>query len=119
MRLAGSPPVIPTRFYNGKIDFDSLLRLLDHCLPELDGYTSRGALANPRRFGLRSELIEFATQNTPPGKPVVDGMTELARRTKDLGVTAGLVPCPYYLPKSFSMVLEFFKASRKLRAELE
>jgi hypothetical protein len=54
MRLAGSLPVIPTRFYNGKIDFDSLLRLLDHFFPELDGYTSRGALANPRRFCLRN-----------------------------------------------------------------
>jgi len=120
MKIGGSLPVIPTPFYNGEIDFDSLLRLLDHLFPELDGYTLAGSTGESVSLSLaeRCQLIEFAARNTPPGKTVVVGLThtnlnelvELARRAKDLGLAAGLVPCPYYFPNSFPMVLEFFKA---------
>jgi len=37
-------------------------------------------------------------------------MIRLARHAEELGIAAGLVPCPYYFPNSFPMVLEFFKA---------
>jgi 4-hydroxy-tetrahydrodipicolinate synthase len=37
-------------------------------------------------------------------------MIQLARRAEELGVHAGLVPCPFYFPNSFPMVLEFLKA---------
>jgi 4-hydroxy-tetrahydrodipicolinate synthase len=37
-------------------------------------------------------------------------MTRLARRAEELGIAAGLVPCPYYFPNSFPMVREFFRA---------
>src|SRR5437773_2355452 len=120
MKIGGSLPVIPTPFYNGEIDFDSLLRLLDHLFPELDGYTLAGSTGESVSLSLaeRCQLIEFAARNTPPGKTVVVGLThtnlnemvELARRAKDLGLAAGLVPCPYYFPNSFPMVLDFFKA---------
>jgi 4-hydroxy-tetrahydrodipicolinate synthase len=113
-------PVTPTPFYGGKIDYDSLLKLLDHLFPELDGYTLCGSTGESASLSLdeRLELMTFAAQNTPPGKTIVVGLTHtsvnemsrLARRAEELGIAAGLVPCPYYFPNSFPMVLEFFQA---------
>ncbi len=120
MKLSGSLPVIPTPFYNGRIDFDSLLKLFDRLFPALEGYTLCGSTGEAASLSLeeRLELMKFAAQNTPPGKTVVVGLTHtnleemarLARWAEELGISAGLVPCPYYFPNSFPMVLEFFRA---------
>ena len=45
-------------------------------------------------------------------------MRKLVRAAVELGIHAGLVPCPYYFPNSFPMVLEFFRALDGL-SELE
>ena len=120
MKLRGSLPVIPTPFYQGKIDYDSLLRLIDHLFPELEGFTLCGSTGESvsLSFEERVELMEFAVRNAPAGKAVVMGLTHtnleemvaLARRAVNIGVRAGLVPCPYYFPNSVPMVLEFFRA---------
>jgi 4-hydroxy-tetrahydrodipicolinate synthase len=120
MKLHGSLPVIPTPFFQGKIEFDSLLKLFDHIFPELEGFTLCGSTGESvsLSFNERVELMEFAVRHVAPGKAVVAGLThtnltemiELARHAAKLGVSAGLVPCPYYFPNSFPMVLEFFKA---------
>lgn len=62
--------------------------------------------------------MKFAVENTPAAKTIVAGLTHtnlnemirLAEKASELGIHAGLVPCPYYFPNSFPMVLEFFKA---------
>ena len=120
VKLAGSLPLIPTPFYRGELDYDSLLKLFDHLFPELDGYTLCGSTGESASLSLdeRLKLMTFAAQNTPPGKTVVVGLTHtslnemsrLARRAEELGIAAGLVPCPYYFPNSSPMVLEFFQA---------
>jgi 4-hydroxy-tetrahydrodipicolinate synthase len=120
VKLAGSLPVIPTPFYRGKVDYDSLLKLFDHLFPELDGYTLCGSTGESVSLSLeeRLELMAFAAKNTPSGKLIVVGLTHtdlnemsrLARRAEELGMAAGLVPCPYYFPNSFPMVLEFYRA---------
>lgn len=120
VKLRGSLPVIPTPFYQGKVDFDSLLRLFDHLFPEVDGYTLCGSTgeAVSLSFDERVELMKFAVRNTPAGKTIVVGLTHtnldevvrLARVAEGLGVRAGLVPCPYYYPNSFPMVMAFFQA---------
>ena len=120
MKISGSLPVIPTPFLNGKIDYDSLLRLLEHLFPELDGYTLGGSTGESVSLSVdeRLELMTFAARNTPAGKKIVVGLTHtnleemtiLARRAEELGLAAGLAPCPYYFPNSFPMVLEFFRA---------
>jgi len=120
VKLHGSLPVIPTPFFEGKIDYDSLLRLFEHLFPHLEGCTLCGSTGEAVSLSLdeRLELIQFAARNIPPGKSVVVGLThthletmvQLARRTEELGLHAGLVPCPFYFPNSFPMVLEFFKA---------
>jgi 4-hydroxy-tetrahydrodipicolinate synthase len=119
VRLSGSLPVIPTPFYNGRIDYDSLLRVFDHIFPELEGYTLCGSTGESVSLSCdeRRELVEFAARNTPPGKTVVVGLTHtnleeivgLARHATKVGIRAGLIPCPYYFPNSFPMVLEFFR----------
>lgn len=119
MKLAGSLPVIPTPFYRGKVDYDSLLKLFDHLFPELEGYTLCGSTGEGVSLSSeeRLELMAFAARNTPPGKTVVVGlnhtdlneMSRLARSAEQLGIAAGLVACPYYFPNSFPMVLEFFR----------
>lgn len=118
--LAGSLPVIPTPFVDGRIDFDSLSRLFEHLFPELDGYTICGSTGEAVSLSIdeRLELMRFAARNTPPGKRIVVGLTHthlteiirLARAAEDLGLHAGLLPCPYYFPNSFEMVSEFFRA---------
>ncbi|HEV2495472.1 MAG TPA: dihydrodipicolinate synthase family protein [Terriglobia bacterium] len=120
VKLRGSLPVIPTPFYQGKVDFDSLLRLFDHLFPSVEGYTLCGSTgeAVSLSFEERAELMQFAVRNTPAGKTIVVGLTHtnldevvrLARTAEDLGIHAGLVPCPYYYPNSFPMVLGFFRA---------
>jgi 4-hydroxy-tetrahydrodipicolinate synthase len=120
VKLMGSLPVTPTPFHGGKLDYDSLLKLLDHLLPELEGYTLCGSTGESASLSLdeRLELMTFAANNTPSGKTIVVGLTHtnanemirLARRAEELGIAAGLVPCPYYFPNSFPMVLEFFRA---------
>ena len=120
MKLGGSLPVIPTPFYNGKIDFDSLLKLFEHLFPELDGCTLCGSTGEAVSLSLdeRLELMKFVARNTPPGKTIVVGLTHthleemgrLARCAEEQGLRGGLVPCPYYSPNSFPMVLKFFRA---------
>ena len=120
MELRGSLPVIPTPFFKGRIDYDSLLKLFDHLFPHLEGCTLCGSTGEAVSLSLdeRFELMQFAARNAPAGKTMVVGLTHthleemvrLARRAEELGIEAGLVPCPFYFPNSFPMVLEFFKA---------
>ncbi|MGI9071565.1 MAG: dihydrodipicolinate synthase family protein [Bryobacteraceae bacterium] len=119
LKLSGSLPVIPTPFFKDRIDFDSLSRLFEHLFPELDGYTLCGSTGEAVSLSMeeRMELMQFAVKNTPRGKRIVVGLTHtnlremiaLARSADDLGIHAGLVPCPYYFPNSFEMVLEFLR----------
>jgi 4-hydroxy-tetrahydrodipicolinate synthase len=118
-KLRGTLPVVPTPFYNGKVDFDSFLRLLDYIFPQLDGYTICGSTGESVSLSRteRLELIRFAAENTPKGKRVVVGLThtnleeckDFARAAADLGLYAGLIPAPYYFPNSTAMVREFMR----------
>jgi 4-hydroxy-tetrahydrodipicolinate synthase len=120
VKLSGSLPVIPTPFYDGRIDYDSLLRLFDHLFPDLDGYTLCGSTGESVSLSLqeRRELMKFAVENTPADKTIVVGLTHtnlkeiiaLAHYASELGIPAGLLPCPYYFPNSYAMVLEFFRS---------
>jgi 4-hydroxy-tetrahydrodipicolinate synthase len=96
------------------------LRLFEHLFPDLEGYTLCGSTGESASLTLseRLELMEFCSRNTPSGKSIVVGLTHtsldemlrLASYAEKLGIAAGLVPCPYYFPNSFPMILEFFRA---------
>ncbi len=119
MPITGSLPVIPTPFFENRVDFSSLERLFDHIFPALDGYTLCGSTGEAVSLSLneRIELVEFAVRHTPPGKQIIVGManTNLAemivfsRVLSDLSVAGALVPAPFYFPNTFQMVLEFFR----------
>jgi 4-hydroxy-tetrahydrodipicolinate synthase len=115
----GSLPVIPTPFLDNRIDFDSLLRLFEHIFPDLEGCTIAGSTGESVSLSTdeRLELMRFCARNKPAGKRIIVGLTHtnlaemiaLARAAQELGLDGGLVPCPYYFPNSFEMVLEFFR----------
>ena len=119
MPITGSLPVIPTPFFEHRIDYSSLERLFAHIFPELDGYTLCGSTGEAASLSLseRIELAQFAVRQTPPGKQVLVGlghtnlaeMITLVRRLAELAVAGALVPAPYYFPNDFPMVLEFFR----------
>jgi 4-hydroxy-tetrahydrodipicolinate synthase len=115
----GSLPVIPTPFLDNQIDFDSLSRLFEHIFPDLEGCTIAGSTGESVSLSTeeRLELMRFCARNKPAGKRIIAGLTHtnlsemiaLARLAEELGLDGGLVPCPYYFPNSFEMVLEFFR----------
>jgi 4-hydroxy-tetrahydrodipicolinate synthase len=119
LTIAGSLAVIPTPFYENRIDYSSLERLFGHIFPDLEGYTLCGSTGEAVSLSLseRIDLVQFAVRHTPPGKQIVVGLanTNLAEMItfskvlSDLGVAGGLVPAPYYFLNSFPMVLEFFR----------
>lgn len=119
MPITGSLPVIPTPFFENRIDYSSLERLFAHIFPQLEGYTLCGSTGEGVSLSTseRVELAEFAFRNTPPGKQVVvglshtnlDEMITLGKKMGDLGVAGALVPAPYYFPNDFPMVREFFR----------
>jgi 4-hydroxy-tetrahydrodipicolinate synthase len=119
-KLGGTLPVIPTPFFRGGIDYDSLLRLFDHIFPELDGCTLGGSTGEGVSLSLqeRLQLMKFAVRHAPAGKHIVVGLTHtnleeskvLARAAAKLGCYAGLIPAPYYFPSHVGMVREFLVA---------
>ena len=112
--------MLPTPFLDDRIDFESLERLFDHVFPELEGCTLGGSTGEAVSLSTaeRIELMRWAVANAPRGKTIVVGLTHtnlkeaatLARTASELGVHAGLIPCPYYFPNSFPMVLEYLRA---------
>ena len=118
MPISGSLPVIPTPFFENRIDYSSLERLFDHIFPHLEGYTLCGSTGEgvSLSLGERIDLAEFAVRHTPAGKQVIVGlganlseMTILAKKMSHLGVAGALVPAPYYFPNEFPMVVEYFR----------
>jgi 4-hydroxy-tetrahydrodipicolinate synthase len=117
--IIGSLPVIPTPFFENRIDYSSLERLFAHIFPQLEGYTLCGSTGEGVSLSLseRIELAEFAIRHTPPGKQVIVGLSHtnleemiiLARKMSNLGIAGALVPAPYYFPNDFPMVREFFR----------
>lgn len=119
MLIAGSLPVLPTPFFDNRIDFASLEQLFDHIFPELEGYTLCGSTGEGASLSLneRIELAQFAVRHTPPDKEIIVGLSHtnlaemiaFAKVLSDLGVAGALVAAPYYFPNTFPMVLEFFR----------
>src|SRR5262249_22642010 len=102
--MHGSLPVIPTPFYENRIDYPSLERLLDYIFPQLEGFTLCGSTGEAVSLSLneRIELAKFAVEHTPPGKQVIIGLTHtnlnemkiLAKKLSDVGAAGALVPAP-------------------------
>lgn len=127
--LAGSLPVIPTPFYEGRIDYESLDRLLAFLQPHLEGYTIGGSTGESVSLTQeeRIELTRYVCRNTPADRAVVVGITHtqldemvrLGQAAQEAGARAVLAPCPYYFPNNFEMVRQFFAAlDRRLEIDI-
>ena len=62
MAVRGILPVIPTPFADGRFDAASFERLLEHMLPDCDGYTLLG------RTGEAPSLHEEQRRRSQPGR---------------------------------------------------
>jgi len=119
MALKGTLPVIPTPFVDGEIDYPSFKRMIDFFIDDCDGYTINGSTGESPSMTMqeRMTLLEFAMQNTPPGKTVIAGIThtdarsaiELARHAASVGVEGCLIPSPYYFSNTRQGVYDFMK----------
>ena len=98
--LAGSLPVIPTPFYEGRIDYESLDRLLAFLQPHLEGYTIGGSTGESVSLTIeeRIELTRHVCRNTPADRAVIVGIThtqldEMVRLALQAVQRRGLAQC--------------------------
>jgi 4-hydroxy-tetrahydrodipicolinate synthase len=118
-RIRGILPVIPTPLRDGEFDPVSFRALLDHMLPNVDGYALLGSTgeAPSMTTGERMRIAEQAIAMTPKEKTIVVGVTttaiadavELARHAEAHGAKGVLCAAPYYFENSPSGVLEFLR----------
>ena len=106
MPIEGILPVIPTPFREGRFDEGSFLRILEHMLPWVNGYTLLGSTGEAPSLTTteRMRIAEFALEHTPVSKTVVVGVThtslaetvELAVHAQEQGAAGVLCASPYY-----------------------
>ncbi|MBX2988075.1 MAG: 4-hydroxy-tetrahydrodipicolinate synthase [Bdellovibrionaceae bacterium] len=96
-----------TPFHEGKIDYDSLERLLDHQLKNgIEGFVINGTTAESPTLekSEREEIFRFARQFTQGRVPLIMGTgsnstektVQATREAEKLGADAVLVVVPYY-----------------------
>jgi 4-hydroxy-tetrahydrodipicolinate synthase len=99
-------PVIPTPFHAGVFDQESFARLLDHMLPDVDGYTLSGSTGEAPSLtdAQRRDVVAAAMAMTPDDKTVVVGVShtssaasaDLARHAQEHGARGVLCCAPFY-----------------------
>jgi 4-hydroxy-tetrahydrodipicolinate synthase len=117
MSISGVLPVIPTPFLDGRFDADSFGRLLEHMLPDVDGYTLAGSTGEAPSLTTaeRKDIVSRAMAMTPSDKAVVVGVShtspaeaaDLSRHSQDLGATGVLCCAPFYYANQPEGILAF------------
>jgi 4-hydroxy-tetrahydrodipicolinate synthase len=117
MSISGVLPVIPTPFLDGRFDADSFGRLLEHMLPDVDGYTLAGSTGEAPSLTTaeRKDIVSRAMAMTPSDKAVVVGVShtspaeaaDLSRHSQDLGATGVLCCAPFYYANQPDGILAF------------
>jgi 4-hydroxy-tetrahydrodipicolinate synthase len=118
MAVRGILPVIPTPFADGRFDAESFERLLEHMLPDCDGYTLLGSTGEAPSLTTeqRQEIAARALELTPREKTVVVGVTHtslaesmrLARHAQEHGASGVLCASPYYFANSQEGLRRYF-----------
>lgn len=120
-KLHGTGVALVTPFLkNGKIDFDSLKRLLYFTARGVDYYVVMGTTGESATISKeeKAEVLNFVRKNNPKKLPIVFGIggnntSEVIRQidsTKWTGVTALLSVSPYYNKPSQEGIVQHFNA---------
>ncbi|QHW35525.1 dihydrodipicolinate synthase family protein (plasmid) [Paenibacillus rhizovicinus] len=117
MALLGNIPVVPTPFLNGKIDQESIVRLIERTAPHLDGYVVCGSTGEAPALTTseRKDVIRAFAKESPKQLELVIGLghtsledaIELGLDAAEAGIKSALVPSPYYFPNSLDMVIDY------------
>lgn len=117
MAIEGLLPVIPTPFRDGRFDGTSFQRLLDHMLPQVDGYTLLGSTGEAPSLTReeRMEIAAAALSMTPEGTTVVVGVSHtsasesaaLAKHAQQHGASGVLCSAPYYFENEPDGILRY------------
>jgi 4-hydroxy-tetrahydrodipicolinate synthase len=120
MRVTDLIPPIATPFYNGRIDFESLHRLLQYLDPVVSGFLVGGSVGEHPSLTVeeRIALVRAVAAHKQPGRRLVAGVADnsiensirLAEAAEQCGADLLIVSCPNYYTNSLPMVAAFLGA---------
>jgi 4-hydroxy-tetrahydrodipicolinate synthase len=116
--LTGIIPPIPTPFRDGKLDLESLRRLLEHLMPRVDGVLVGGSTGETpslsiaeREDVLRTVATHLSGSDHTIVFSIADNSLEHSRRLSDTAGEHGadllILSCPSYYPNSQAMLTEY------------
>jgi dihydrodipicolinate synthase/N-acetylneuraminate lyase len=119
-RLTGFLPPVATPLRDGRLDLESLGRLLDYLSEHVSGYLVGGSVGEVASLTLeeRVELMREAARRRPATHTLAVSISDNAiansRRLSDAAGEAGadvlMVSCPNYFTNSRQMLIEYFGA---------
>jgi 4-hydroxy-tetrahydrodipicolinate synthase len=116
--LTGIIPPIPTPFSEGRLDLESLRRLLDDLLPSIDGVLIGGSTGetpslsiDEREAVLRTVASHLSGSDHSIVFSIADNSLEHSRRLSDaageMSADMLILSCPSYYPNSQAMLVEY------------
>jgi dihydrodipicolinate synthase/N-acetylneuraminate lyase len=118
--LAGIFPPIPTPFQDGRLDLDSLRRMLDDLVGSVDGVTVGGSLAEAASLSIteRETVIRTVANHLDRDRALVVSITDNSlEQTRRLSDVAGecdaallMLSCPNYFENDRPMLEAYFSA---------
>jgi 4-hydroxy-tetrahydrodipicolinate synthase len=119
-RLTGFLPPVATPFRDGRLDRDSLGRLLEHLAPHVAGYLVGGSVGEvasltvEERIALMGEAARRRPETHTLAISISDNAIANSRVLSDAAGAAGadvlMVSCPGYFTNSRQMLVEYFGA---------
>jgi 4-hydroxy-tetrahydrodipicolinate synthase len=116
--VTGLVPPIATPFLDGRVDYDSLKRQLDHLVGHVHGILLGGSCAENPSLTLeeRIEIGRVATEHLPDDVAVAFSISDnsmancrrLADAAGDIGADLLMLVCPTYFPNDLAMLEEYF-----------
>lgn len=119
MDLRGLIPPVITPFRDGRVDRESIERLVEHCAPHLDGMVVAGSTGEgpSMTFAERTATIEHFSRAMRGRLPLIIGVAEtsldnirqLMRFGDEHGAVGYLVPLPFYFRHTAETIAAFFR----------
>ena len=119
MEFRGLIPPVITPFRNGRVDHESIERLVEHCVPHLDGMVVAGSTGEgpSMTHAERTATIESFSRAMRGRLPLIVGVAEtsledirqLMRFGDEHGAAGYLVPLPFYFRHTAETIAGFFR----------